>query len=412
MKKREFWDENQIEKLLEKAPKITDERSKDEVLQRLKESAVFDSHTEKQPIKMKKKMSWKPLIASIASLFVLVFIASTFMGNAPEISLPSDTEDAQLEDTSSHEPATTRMMESHSVDMENDTLSPKMAATPIQTVVNEQQLQGFTLFTIGLAGDDAESVPVSFLIPNEIVERQLGTKTPTKLQLYQEFAPFIEEQSLGFKEYHPIKGSFTEKGDDLVHQLPDDHTYDIGSAALSNYVGALIDTFGESYNRVLLTNAEGTQMTLNHMGEINNPIELTGKMTHYNYFSYQMRDGSTYLSPNFRMSFSNVKDALLNMTTEANDIFHTAILPDVSFQVKVKKNIVIVTFDELLDLENYDSTQAMRMIEGILLTAASFNKEVKFEQIKQQDWGGFHFSKPLPKPVAANLVVYDFSAIE
>ena len=412
MKKKAFWDEDQIEQLLEKAPKIKDERSKDEVLQRLKESVVFDSHTEQQPVIVKKKMSWKPLIASIASLFVLVFIASTFMGNAPEIALPLDTEDAQLEDTSSHEPATTRMMESHSMEMENNDLSPKMMAMPNHTVVNEQQLEGFTLFTIGLAGDDAESVPVSFLIPTEIVERQLGTETPTKLQLYKEFAPFIDEQSLGFKEYHPFKGNFTEKGDNLVHQLPEDHMYDAGSAALSNYKGALIDTFGESYDQVLLTNEEGTQITLSHMGEVSEPIELTGKKTNYNYFSYQMRDGSTYLSPNFRMSFSDVKDALLNMTTEANDIYHTAILPDVSFQVKVKRKTVTVTFDELLDLDKYDSVQAMRMIEGILLTAASFNKEVKFEQIKQQDWGGLNFLKPLPKPVAPNLIIYDFSTIE
>lgn len=412
MKKKGFWDENQIEQLLEQAPKITDERSKDEVLQRLKESAVFDSHTEQQPVIVKKKMNWKPLIASIASLFVLVFIVSTFMGNAPDFPEISSKDMANSEEVPLHEPAATRMMEDYSMEMEEKSIAPQMASMPMQTAVYEHQLQGFTLFTIGLAGDDAESVPVSFLIPNEVVERQLGTDTPTKLQLYQEFAPFIDEQSIGFKEYHPFKGTFTESRDNLVHLLPNDHLYDAGSAALSNYMGALIDTFGDSYAQVTLKNEDGTQMTLSHMGEVNNPIELTGKTTNYNYFSYQMRDGSTYLSPNFRMSFSNVKDALLNMTTEANDIYHTAILPDVSFQVKVKKDVVTVTFDELVDLEKYDSAQAMRMIEGILLTAASFNKEVKFEQIQQQDWGGFHFSKPLPKPVAANLVVYDFSTIE
>lgn len=410
MKKKEFWDENQIEQLLQQAPKMTDERSKDEVLQRLKESAVFDSHTEQQPVIVKKKMNWKPLIASIASIFVLVFIVSTFMGNAPNFPEISNKDIANSEETPLHEPAAMRMMEDHS--MEKDSIAPQIASMPMQTAVYEHQLQGVTLFTIGLAGDDAESVPVSFLIPNEVVERELDTQTPTKLQLYNQFAPIIKEQALGFKEYHPFKGRFTEDGNTLVHQLPDDHPYDAGSAALSNYKGALIDTFGDRYEQVLLTNIEDAQLTLSHIGEVDDSIALTGKTTNYNYFSYQMRDGSTYLSPNFRMSFSNVKDALLNMTTEANDIYHTAILPDVSFQVKVKKNIVTVTFDELLDLENYDSSQAMRMIEGILLTAASFDKEVQFKQIKQQDWGGFQFSKPLPKPIAANLIPYDFSTIE
>ncbi|ATP42376.1 hypothetical protein CSE16_05755 [Solibacillus sp. R5-41] len=410
--KKDFWDEDQIEQLLKQTPKITDDRSKDEIFQRLKESDAFDSHTEQQPVIVKKKMHWRPLIASIASLFVLVFIASTFLGNAPVLQLSSSEDKANSEDSSLHEPSTTRMMEGYSMDQEENPISQKMAAMPMQTAVYEQQLQGYTLFTLGLAGDDAESVPASFLIPIEIVERQLGTQSPTKLQLYNEFAPFIEEQALGFKEYHPFKGSFTENEKNLVHQLPNDHNYDAGSAALSNYRGALIDTFGASYDQVQLKNEEGTQMMLDHIGEVYKPIMLTGKTTNYNYFSYQMRDGSTYLSPNFRMSFSNVEDALLNMTMEANDIFQTAILPDVSFRVIEKGNTVTVIFDELLDLDRYDSAQAMRMIEGILLTAASFNKQVKFEQIKQQEWGGFDFSKPLPKPVAANLINYDFNNIK
>ncbi|MEG0351607.1 MAG: hypothetical protein RR596_12145 [Enterococcus sp.] len=412
MMKKDLWDDDQIEQLLKQAPKITDERTKDDILQRLKESDAFDSHSDQQPVIVKKKMHWRPLIASIASLFVLVFIASTFLGNAPDLSMNSNEDKANIDENPLHEPATTRMMEGYSMDQEENSVSLKKSVIPMQTAVYEQQLQGFTLFTLGLAGDDAESVPASFLIPSEVVERQLGTQTPTKLQLYNEFAPLIDEQALGFKEYHPFNGSFTEDEKTLVHQLPNDHNYDAGSAALSNYMGVLIDTFGVSYDQVLLKSEDGTQMALDHIGEIQKNIELTGETTNYNYFSYQMRDGSIYLSPNFRMNFSDVEDALLNMTTEANDIFRTAILPDVSFQVKVKKNTVTIIFDEPLDLVRYDSAQAMRMIEGILLTAASFNKQVKFENITQPDWGGFHFSKPLPKPVAANLINYDFNNME
>ena len=77
-----------------------------------------------------------------------------------------------------------------------------------QTLVYESQLEGVTLFEIGLAGDDAESVPVSFLIPNEVITNKLGTEKPTKLQLYETFAPLIDEESLGFKEYHLLKGTF------------------------------------------------------------------------------------------------------------------------------------------------------------------------------------------------------------
>ena len=96
------------------------------------------------------------------------------------------------------------------------------------------------------------------------------------------------------------------------------------------------------------------------------------------------------------------------MTTEANDIYRTVILPGVSLTVEDEGDIVTVTFDQALDLEQYDPAQGMRMIEGLLLTAASFDKQIKFEQIVQENWSGFDFTKPLEKPVAGNILFYNF----
>ena len=42
------------------------------------------------------------------------------------------------------------------------------------------------------------------------------------------------------------------------------------------------------------------------------------------------------------------------------------------------------------------------MIEGILLTAASFDKQIQFENVVQTEWNGFNFSEPLPIPVGPN----------
>ena len=138
------------------------------------------------------------------------------------------------------------------------------------------------------------------------------------------------------------------------------------------------------------------------MGEITDPIKLTGKTTQYNYFLYTMRSGKQYLSPNFRMSFDNVTEALHMMTEEANDIYQTVILPNVTFDVKVESERVIIRFSEPLDLQSFDQTQAMRMIEGILLTAASFDKQVQFENILQEVWNGFYLLEPLPIPLGPN----------
>ena len=49
----------------------------------------------------------------------------------------------------------------------------------------------------------------------------------------------------------------------------------------------------------------------------------------------------------------------------------------------------------------------MYMIEGMLLTAASFDKQVRFENIVQNDWQGFNFTQPLPMPIGANELPLD-----
>lgn len=274
------------------------------------------------------------------------------------------------------------------------------------TLVYESQLQDVTLFTIGLSGDNAESVPVSFLIPNEIVNEKLGTTAPTKLQLYEAFAPLIDEEGRGFREFHPFKGKFLEKDGELVHQLPKDHPYDTSLGALSNYTGTLIDTFSDDYEQVYLENMDGASIDLDYVGEVKEPISLRSSSEKYNYYAYQMSTGAVYLSPNFRMSYSTVEEALQNMTTEANDIYRTVILPNVTYTVKSDKNVVTVKFDNELDLQQFDAIEVMRMIEGILMTAAQFDRQVKFEQIVQEEWNGFNFTGPLDKPIAANIFYY------
>ncbi len=391
------WDEESIESLLTKAPKQKDHRTKEEVFQRLQSEGLFSEETIKVEGKRKKGIRWVPLIASLASLFIIVIITSQLTGNP----IDDETSNSYNSKVQSQEEMTTnesRMMSKESM-MDN-------IAT--QSLVYPSQLVDVTLMTIGLAGDDAESVPVSFLIPNNVVKQKIGTPNPTALQLYEVFAPLIDEQALGFNEYHPLQGKLSEQNGKLIHQVPEERPYDIGSAAISNYMGMLVDTFGNAYNEVMIQDEQGNVATFDHIGEMTQPISLKDASTQYNYFAYQKRDGSIYLSPNFRMSYTNVKAALQNMTTEANDIYQTVILPNVTFKTKVENERVVITFDQTVDLESYDSMEAMRMIEGILLTAASFDKQVLFKKIAPVEWNGFDFSKPLEKPIAANLIQYEF----
>lgn len=405
--KKEHWDEKEIESFLKKAPKVTDHRSKDEVFNRLMDEGAFNEDLPQLQPNRQKSIRWAPLFVSIASIFIIVLIGAQFIGNNESVTMQNEAFD--LADPETEENMTMSAKEDASSQTERSMINSfSTDAQPERTLVYENELEGNTLFTIGLAGDDAESVPVSILIPNEVVAEKTGTENPTMLQLYNAFSPLLDEQSMGFKEYHPYKGELREEGNRLVHMLPEDHQYDAGTASLSNYLGSLIDTFSDAYTEVEIENTAGTPIYFDHIGDVNEPFLLNGENAQYNYFMYQMRNGAVYLSPNFRMSFTDVQEAIKNMTVEANDIYRTVILPGVYLKVEEADAIVTIKFEEPLNLENYEPAQAMRMIEGLIMTAESFDKQVKFENIVQEKWAGFNFTKPVEKPVAANRINYEF----
>ena len=403
--KKEHWDEKEIELFLKKAPKVTDHRSKDEVFNRLMDEGAFNEDPPTTQQSNQKGIRWAPLFVSIASIFIIVLISVQFIGNNESVTMQNEAFD--LATPESEENATMSAKEDAST-QRSMINSFSTEAQPEQTLVYENELEDNTLFAIGLAGDDAESVPVSILIPNEIVAEKTGKDNPTKLELYNTFSPLLDEKSLGFNEYHPYTGELREEGNRLVHTLPEDHQYDAGTASLSNYLGSLVDTFSDAYMEVEIENTAGKPIYFDHVGDVNEPFLLNDENAQYNYFMYQMRNGAVYLSPNFRMSFKDVQEAIKNMTVEANDIYRTVILPGVYLKVEVADSVVTITFEEPLNLENYEPAQAMRMIEGLIMTAASFDKQVKFENIVQEQWGGFDFTKPVEKPVAANRIHYEF----
>ena len=45
-----------------------------------------------------------------------------------------------------------------------------------------------TLFHLGLAGDQASSIPVTFIIPNSQIEEDFGFLKPTSYDLYKKYA--------------------------------------------------------------------------------------------------------------------------------------------------------------------------------------------------------------------------------
>ena len=133
--KKEPWDEEQIESYFKQAPKVTDHRTKDEVFKRLVDEGAFNEQSPQKENVPQRGIRWMPLIASIASLFILVLIGSQFIGNK-SISMDNSAMDQKAfkgedkaESTSIEDAAGRSMIEKFSMDVQ----AP-------QTLVYESQL--------------------------------------------------------------------------------------------------------------------------------------------------------------------------------------------------------------------------------------------------------------------------------
>ena len=399
------WEDKKIEDLLGKVPKIHDQRSKEDVLNRLKADGLLDDEplsTNPQKTKQSRKINWVPIAVSIAAVFLLAILIPSFMNNYSSDSV-EESADIEINNSMEQEMKTS---ESKTEDSSAGMTIFSAENGDLRTAVYPEELEGHTVFKLGLASDQADSVPITVLIPNDRIQQDFGDVKPTGVELYNHYAPLFMESVIGFTEYHPYVGTISELGDQVIHTLPNDQNYDAGSAAQMNYFNSLIDTFSNSYEEVSIVNEEGTGFIFSDIGEPIAPIALKGESTQYSYFKYTQLDGSTYLMPNNREAFSTVEEAILAMIEESNDIYQSVILPDVEFDVTVKDQIATVRFSEEIDLNGYDQMQAMQMIEGILLTAASFDMNVQFENIAQTEWQGFEFTTTLPIPVGPNEISY------
>lgn len=403
------WDENKIEELLSNFPKVKDTRSKEDILQRLKDDGVFDeepSDTPKQQQpKKKKKYNWMPPLITIAAIALLAIMIPSLMNQ-----MNHNNEEAAMSTSGTEEAAEMSLFnieesENSANDQSNMSLMGDQRLGNGKTAVYPEDLEGYTLFTLGLESDMATSIPVTLLIPNEQIVEDLGKSNPSSVELYNYYAPRIDESALGFTDYHPYVGTITEEGNQVIHRIANNHPYDMSSATREIYDDSLIDTF-PSYDEAVFLTEEGTPIIFDEEGMERKPLALQGETTHYSYFLIAQNDGSEYLAPNNRETFATVEEALDAMKIETNDIYKSVILPNIDYTTSVDGNTVTVQFTTQVDLMNEDQMDAMQMIEGMLLTAARFDMQVKFENIVQEQWGGFNFANPLPIPVGANKVPF------
>ena len=128
-----------------------------------------------------------------------------------------------------------------------------------------------------------------------------------------------------------------------------------------------------------MTNEDGTVAMFSEAGQPSAPLILKSGRTHFNYYLFEQPDGQQFLSSNFSQPQPSLNEALQQMKVKPNDVFEPVIPRTIDFEVKTDNKLTTMKFAQPLYLDAMEPEKAMQMVEGMLLTAASFGEQLQFE---------------------------------
>lgn len=384
------WNEEYIENLLEDFPAIQDRRPKEEVYSRLAKKASAK--------KQKPQRNWLPLlVAALAFITIGILVASIISQNDVQTAGEKSSEQAPETAITSKDASSGSEAESSQSSEESADFSTMQTAELNRTAVYEGDQNESVLFTIGLT-ENAYVIPVSFLVPNEQIERDFENGTPNSVDLYNQYAAELDEEALGFDDYHPYAGTISNTDSGAAHMLPSDHRYDEASASIGVYIASIQETF-KDVGEVAVLNEDGTAAEFDQVGPME-PIKTGSENVAYHAFT--TASGATYLIPSYGMPFGSAAEAVEALAASQSDFQQATIPEGTAFAVTETEELVEVQFSEPFDFEAMDPLAAVRMIESLALTAQSFGKEVQLSNTVQEQWNEFDFTQPVEAPIAPN----------
>lgn len=386
------WDDEKVEKLLHSVPKIKDERSSTDILERLKQDERL-----KQTRRPKMKR-WIPSIVAVAALLVLSLLVPSMIKQT-NTSHEIGSESLQTNDDFSAKRSmdTDAEVEESSIIESNDAVEP--AAFSIRAMMEShvlllEEAHDALLLPIGLV-HEANVVPVTFILSSDEADENQSDS----VALYNKYAAEIDEVGYGFDEYHPYKGKISVSDNTVIHQLPKDHQYDMSTATISVYMNSMKATFTDQ-ERFKVVDTEDKPLAFDYVGEeMADSLEIR-----LPYFKYTMPSGKVYLVPYENGDSSTVTEALLAMKHAENDIVEEVVPEGVDYKVKVSDEIAILTFDESVDLNALPQNEALEMIEGFMLTANNYGLQIQLNNTEQEHYNKYDLTKPLPKIAGANPI--------
>lgn len=342
------WDDSKIDSLLSSMPDIRDERLESDILMRLKQDERL------HPPRRTMSKKWIPAVAAVAALLIFsLFIPSMLRQN-----------DSAMYDNANDVPGNSSGQAKMSMDHAEDSMHDEDAEAasvdkpeaeafnaavtrmvPENHVLLQEDLQGFQPLEVDLVADEGTTVPITVLIPTERVATDFPQGQPDSETLSNEYATTIPETVPGFEEYH--------------------------------------------------VNNEASKQMERATNENPQP-----------YYKIVMPSGQSYLTPSETGHVLTVEGALLAMKEVQNATLEKLVSETIMYGVREQDGVAVITFTEPLDLSVMDQGEVNAMLEGFMLTAKSFNKQVRLENVMQTTFLRYDLTTVLPEPVGVNPIYF------
>ncbi|WP_148358737.1 GerMN domain-containing protein [Peribacillus simplex] len=405
--RRTRWKENEIEDMLRELPKLKDDRTKAEVFARIHEN--------------KRKKHWIPLIAGVASLFLMVVLASSIIidkkgttsqegsGSSGKLSISENKEMADLEQQDASN------KENPSEDKQyNQEFSSKQAEIESKDKVSEMEprkrgkektfaqaiyqddLKNASIITMGVPDDQ-----MNFIVPISIKLKHYD-ESDTLNQLVNQMSE-IDEEQYGLSDYFPLDIKISQ-GNDMTtanidfqekSQLLDEDTL---------FLHSMEETLSYTNIEKMTFSTGGKQGAMfAHAGYLKG--EDIPHQKNRTYLLYQ-RDKTSprFLVPS-NMGYQDFEEALQAGKGEADiEGISPAIPHDLKWErISSDGDLVIIQLSDQAAIENNE--ESLQALEAILFIAKDFGFEkVKFENAPIEEVGQLNLTEDILVPKAPNQV--------
>ncbi|MFC7365664.1 MULTISPECIES: hypothetical protein [Bhargavaea] len=400
---KDNWNDEEVGRWLKSVPKPEDRRSREEILSRLKDDPRL---REKQQSRRRK---WIPAGVAVAALLAVGVMIPSLMGGGSEMSMndaaTGNSRDAVQMATESDSRTETGSVEESSAlsDQSPDEGTELFSAGTsmdglVSGAVYPDKLEGLVPFRIGLV-EAANVIPVTILIPDEKIGADFGSEVPGQVELYNRYAPQIDEEALGFDDYHPYDGTVSGEEGEVTLTLNGSHSYDIASAAIGAFTESVQETF-RSEESVIVQGEDGAPAEFDQVGPLPEiPLEQEGAV----YFAYEKSDGTTVLAPDRHLGPADAAEAIGLMKDRTNDLYEPVVPEEADFTVELPDDgdVMTIRFEEPFDFSGLDKQDASRMIDGMALTAAEYDLRIQIENAFHPP-EGYRLEEPLQLPLGPN----------